>query len=93
MKSLQQLLSGSSQALVLALAVIGCATAAVITGHITSTDYLGLVAGVGVVGGTVTTAHVVGTQVNNAATPPPPPVSSATGTAAPPAGGGGAPQP
>ena len=78
MKSLQALLNGN-QALVLALSVIGCATAAVITGHISSSDFLGLVAGVGVVGGTVTTAHVVGTQINNASTPMPIP------TPAPPA--------
>lgn len=75
--------------LVSVLAVVGCATAAVITGHITGGDFLGVLAGTGLVSGTVGTAHVVGTQVNNAAasssTSPGPAVAAGTaGNSAPP---------
>lgn len=57
----------TGQALILAVVVVGCATAAVITGHISGGDFLGILGGVGLTGGVVTTAHVVGTQVNTAA--------------------------
>jgi hypothetical protein len=55
------------QALVLAVVVVGCATAAVIAGVISSSDFLAILTGTGVLGGTVATAHIVGTQVNTAA--------------------------
>lgn len=64
--------AGSAQALLLAVVVVGCATGACITGHISGTEYLGVLAGVGFGGGTVATAHVVGTQVNQAAASPAP---------------------
>lgn len=71
------------QALILGLAVIGCATAGLITGHLTAGDWgtaVGLTVGVG---GIVGTAHVVGTQVNAANPPGVAPVAPAdnTGTA------------
>jgi hypothetical protein len=59
-----------NQALVMGLAIVGSATAAVITKAISAGDYLTIIAGTGVVGGTVATAHVVGTQVNKAAGTP-----------------------
>lgn len=72
-----------TQPLILGLAVVGSSTAAVITGHISGTDFLGVLAGLGVIGGSVTTAHVVGTQVNQAATtsalPSPPPTGPTSG--------------
>lgn len=73
------------QALLLALAIVGCATAATITGHLTGTELLGVFAGLGVIGGGVTTAHVVGTQINTAAGSSPQPAQSPSVVAAPPA--------
>lgn len=67
--------------LALALAVIGCATAGLVTGHLTAGDW-GTAVGLTVGGGTIVgTAHVVGTQVNTAASPPSPPTAANTGTA------------
>ena len=55
----------------LALGILGCVTATTITGHTTGTEFLGVVGVVGGTGGLVTTAHVVGNQVNAATTTPP----------------------
>lgn len=64
-----KLLTGMSAnaALVFACVIVGCATGAVISGAIGSADYLAIIAGTGFAGGTVATAHVVGSQVNTAA--------------------------
>ena len=62
----------AAQALVAGLAILGCATAALLTNHLTSTDFLGVLAGLGFISAPIATAHVVGTQVNaaaNASTP------------------------
>lgn len=66
MNKLTTALTGT-QPLLLALGVLGCATAACITGHISGTDFLAVAGVVGGGAGIVTTAHVVGTQVNTAA--------------------------
>lgn len=55
------------QGLILAVTIVGCATAACLTGHISGQDLLGVFGGVTVIGGGVGVAHVVGTQVNTAA--------------------------
>lgn len=73
-------LSGG-QPLVLGLAIIGCATAGLITGHLTAGDW-GTAVGLTVGGGTIVgTAHVVGSQVNTAvSTTTPNPAPSAPTT-------------
>lgn len=81
-----KLLAGIAQGqpLLLGLAIIGCATAGLLTGHLTAADWgttIGLTVGGGAIVGT---AHVVGTQVNTAAGSPPPssppPPSGSVGT-------------
>ena len=54
----------TGQGLLLALALIGCATAALITGHLTSGDYMTVVGVTVGIGGAVTAAHVGGTVAN-----------------------------
>lgn len=70
----------NAQALVLGVVTVGCATAGLLTGHLDQGAWLGVAGGVGGIGGLVTTAHVVGTQVNTAASSAPasPPVNTGT---------------
>lgn len=69
-----------AQPLVLGIVTVGCATAGLLTGHLDQGAWLGVAGGVGGIGGLVTTAHVVGTQVNAAAAPSSPPPSSSVAT-------------
>lgn len=55
------------QPLVMGLAIVGCATAGLLTHTLDEAGWLGIVGGVAGVGGVATTAHVVGAQVNAAA--------------------------
>lgn len=80
MKTLVSFLS-TSQALVLGVVTIGCATAGLLTGHLDQGAWLGVTGGVGAAGSLVTTAHVVGTQVNAAAGSPTSTAPGNTGTA------------
>lgn len=82
MKALMGLLSGP-QPLILGVVIIGCATAGLLTGHLDEAGWLGVTGGVAGGGVLATTAHVVGTQVNQAATgtsPPAPVNTPVTGT-------------
>lgn len=64
--------SGGMGAVVVVLGVLASATVAVVTGHISGSEYVGVLAGLGIAGAPVATAHVVGTQVNRAAQASPP---------------------
>lgn len=66
----------TAQALILGVVTLGCATAGLLTGHLDQGAWLGVAGGVGGIGGLVTTAHVVGSQVNAAASPPPAPATA-----------------
>lgn len=57
-----------AQALILGVVVVGCATAATITGHLTGNDLLVVLTGAVGAGGAVTAAHVGGTTATNAIT-------------------------
>lgn len=63
------------------LGVLAASTVGLVTGHLTSADWQTVnLTAIGVTG-VVGTAHVVGTQVNNAATPTPTPTPTTnTGT-------------
>lgn len=59
--------SGGLWAAVVVLGVLASATVSVVTGHISGTEYVGVLAGLGIATGPVAAAHVVGKQVNQAA--------------------------
>lgn len=72
----------TGQALILGVVVMGCATAAVVTGHISGSDFMtvtGITLGAG---GAVTAAHVGGVVANSsgAASAAPAPVAPAAPT-------------
>lgn len=58
----------TAQALILGVVVVGCATAATITGHLTGNDLLTVFTTVGIGGAVVAGAHVGGSVATNAAT-------------------------
>lgn len=68
----------SVQALILGVVVIGCATAATVTGHLSGSDLMTVLLTVGTGGAVVAGAHVGGTVATQAATTAPPAVGAGT---------------
>jgi hypothetical protein len=79
--------SPATAAIVLALGIVGCTTAGLITGHLASADFMTVIVGIGAGGGVAAGAHIGGTTAANANAAPDPPVvvpgPAIPGTAAP----------
>lgn len=65
-KLISAVVGGLGAATILAIVAVGCATAAVIAGAISSNDWLVVMGATGFTAAPVVTAHVVGNQIANA---------------------------